>query len=193
MEKTNFLQKELYLHKGAAVAQWQQTPPLAIKADFGQAAAFYENSLAAARAFYEKSLCEAAKSAYEADENPKKRFSFVRFAATYSAVIIYEDEGVLSVFRTFAWKRGADVLAEYRFAEVWARGGVLLPAFCFCEKKALQKAAKAAKLSLRALQKADFYIKGEQLVFLTPKGDACVLRTFKEIPSFFTNKAKKHL
>lgn len=193
MENRVFKEKELYLHQGVAVAQWQSTPPFGAGEMPEAAISFYERHLKDARTFYETHLCAVAKTAYDAEENPRKRFSFLRFLATYSMRITYENEGVLSVLRSFSLKRGTKILAEYDFAEVWSESGVLLPAFCFCSKNAIKKAAKEVGVSARLLSKSDFYIEEDRLVFLTRPKNATALREKTEIPKLFMRKFQKPL
>ena len=193
MENRVFKEKELYLYQGVAVAQWQSTPPFGEDKMPKAAIAFYERHLKDARTFYEEKLCKAAEMEYEADANPRKRFSFLRFFATYSLRITYENEGVFSVLRSFSLKRGAESLAEYSFAEVWSESGVLLPAFCFCSQKALKKAAKGAGVSARLLSKSDFYIEEDRLVFLVRGKEVSLLREKTKIPKLFASKFQKPL
>lgn len=186
----NGMQKQLHLHQGAAVAQWYSTPPLAVDAAYGQAASFYSDAHTAVNQAFLQRLLPCARAAYEEDTNPKKRFSFLRYTGIYSVTVMEESDGVLSVFRVFTWKRGNDILAEHAFAEVWARGGILLSPLCFCQKKALRSLAKTARLPLRALQSADFYLSGEQVCLLTKKGILHAPRADKAWPPFLPQKQK---
>lgn len=115
----------IFSEDGVAVAQIRIDTPS--KDSCGIVAKYFSVLSQMQEKYARLTLGEQARSEYEADADPRKRFTFKKYFYTAKLDITYRDEEYISVLAVARLTRGKELLSVGRRGRIFTAGGIVPP------------------------------------------------------------------